>query len=60
MTVQPTRRTTRTTETRLARGRFRMQLAALMDTNAPRAEVESVRTQIQQLNAQVEEQDGHR
>jgi hypothetical protein len=58
--MSETTRLTRSTDARRERGRLRMQLAALMDTNAPRADVEAVRTQIQQLNTQIEEQDGHR
>ncbi|MDJ0335358.1 DUF4314 domain-containing protein [Salinibacterium sp. G-O1] len=53
-------RMTGTTDARSRRGRLRMQLAELMDSNAPRAEIEAVRSQIQQLNIQIEEQDGHR
>ena len=65
MTFQPlptsdAARLTGTSDARRERGRLRDQLTNLMQTDAPRTEVEAVRTQIQQLNTQIEEQDGHR
>lgn len=52
-------RMTSTTDARRERGRLRDQLANLMQTDAPRAEVEPIRARIQQLNTQIQEQDGH-
>lgn len=65
MTFQPlptsdAARLTRTSDARRERGRLRDQLTNLMQTDAPRTEVEPIRARIQQLNSRIQEQDSHR
>ncbi|GAA1997273.1 hypothetical protein [Microbacterium pumilum] len=54
------RRLTRTTSARRERGHLRDHLVDLMDANAPISETQPIRERIQQLNTQIEREDGHR
>ena len=55
----PMQRVTVTAEARRERGRLRSTLADLLQADASRSEIEQVRTRIQELNAFIQDKDGH-